>query len=286
VRWIVLLFSFSCFASLSQKEILKERGYIWIKGFFSEEQMNLLRYWADLSQKDAELLLEVSQNTGHSLADLGQNLRHSLIVVPETGKANQLCRVEDMLTCYPDLHRFVEGTITNYISYLMDESYVLFKDKLNYKWPGGGAFTPHQDFPAYENFGPREHITAMVCIDRATIENGCLQIAMNCSAIHMQKQVLAFIEGGKNHGSIQPEVVQNLQWEPLLTEPGDLVLFSSYVPHYSEPNKSQSARRAMFFTHNRSAEGNHREAYYDMKRKDPHNPVFHIGTPTDARTKN
>ncbi len=137
----------------------------------------------------------------------------------------------------------------------------------------------------------------MVCIDPATLENGCLQVAKNWKQTFMGDEtldpklveagraVLPYIVGGSDHGSIQTEYSKKISWLTLETSPGDVVIIDSFVPHYSEPNKSKTSRRAMFFTHNRLKEGNHKKAYYRAKRQDPNNPIFHIGTPTKARDK-
>lgn len=280
-----------------RKEFFQKNGYLWIKGFYSPEQVLLLRSWADAIHDASQTLVSLSNSTGYSLQNLAQTIQGALIVVPEAKDPTKICRAEDTLTCYPDLHRFVHGTLTSYLSSFLEEPYTLFKDKINFKWPGGGAFTPHQDFPAFEYFGPREHITAMVCIDAATLENGCLQVAQNWQEtfrgspdvdpilLEEGKAVLPYVLGGKNHGSIQPEYSEKMDWIPVVAEPGDVVFFDSFLPHYSEPNRTQSPRRAMFFTHNRLKEGEHREAYYHTKRADPDNPIFHFATPTNARTK-
>jgi hypothetical protein len=280
-----------------QRAFLREHGYLWIRDFFSQEQVLMIRKWADEIGAASSKLIELSQLSGIGLKQIAQTLPLTPIVVPEAKTPSIACRAEDLLTCYPDLCDFIEGNVTSYIGRLQGEPYVLFKDKLNFKWPGGGAFTPHQDFPAYEFLGPREHVTAMVCIDAATLENGCLQIAVNWREVRAQlaathpeifvngRPILPFIQGGPQHGSIEPFYLDSIVWLQLLTSPRDLVLFDSYIPHYSEANNGTEPRRAMFLTHNRLREGEHRKAYYFTKRQDPDNPIFHIGTPTKARNK-
>jgi ectoine hydroxylase-related dioxygenase (phytanoyl-CoA dioxygenase family) len=274
-----------------QRTQFQEKGYIWIKNFFSPQQVMLLQDWAEEIDTASRSILKVTTDT------LPRSIPGTLIIVREASDPHLACRAEDMLSCYPDFHHFVAGTISAYVSKLLGEPYVLFKDKINFKWPGGGAFLPHQDFPAYEPFGPREHVTAMVCIDPATLENGCLQVArdwratfkndpaLNAEELAAGRSTLPYIQGGKNHGSIQPTYANKIDWLPLEASPGDLILISSFVPHYSEPNKSKKPRRAMFLTHNRLREGDHRLAYYHAKRHDPDNPVFHFATPTKARGK-
>lgn len=280
-----------------KKEQFEKQGYVWIKGYYSPEQVMLLRAWSDQIAEGSHTLLSLSYSTGHSLKTLQQTIPGSLIVVPEAKDPQKVCRAEDLLTCYPDLYRFVYGTLTSYLGCLFGEPYALFKDKINFKWSGGGAFSPHQDFPAFEFFGPREHITAMVCIDEATLENGCLQIAQNWKetfiddenvdplALQKGTAILPYEVGGPSHGTIKKELCDKITWLPILAKPGDVVFFNSYVPHYSETNRSDAPRRAMFFTHNRLSEGEYKTAYYQTKRSDPDNPMFHFGTPTKARNK-
>ncbi len=280
-----------------QKLFFQKNGYLWIKDFFSEEQVALIQSWAHDINQSAQSLLKLTQNNGPSLKYLQQTIPGSLIVVPESNDPSQVCRAEDLLSCYPDLYDFTLSSVTVFIVRLLEEPYVLFKDKLNFKWPGGGAFLPHQDFPAYEPFAPREHVTVMISVDPATLENGCLHVAKNWQKtflgdpvidpehLEMGRAVLPYNEGGKGHGSIQAQYAEKMTWHPLETSPRDLVLINSFVPHYSEPNKSQNSRRAMFFTHNRLEEGEFRSTYYRTKRQDPDNPVFHFATPTKARTK-
>lgn len=140
---------------------------------------------------------------------------------------------------------------------LMGEPAALFKEKINFKMPGGDGFKPHQDSQAGWEAYASYFITAMVCIDEATVENGCLQIAA----------------GHQSRGLFR-------SWEPLTdadmagmtfvdypTAPGDVVLFDSYTPHASEPNRSAAIRRMYFATFNRLSEGEHMERYYADKHR-------------------
>jgi ectoine hydroxylase-related dioxygenase (phytanoyl-CoA dioxygenase family) len=280
-----------------QRAFFDRHGYVVLKNFYSESQVYLLKEWADEIDRESRLLLEFSEKSNCTLQELAYLLPQTLIVVPEVNNPKQVCRAEDMLTCYPELCALIKGSIVPYISAFMKEPYLLFKDKLNFKWPGGGAFLPHQDFPAYDFFGPQIHITAMITIDPSTIENGCLQVAEDWKTafandleidegqLENGRAVLPYVKGGRDHGSIQKKFSERISWVPLECESGDVILISSFIPHYSEPNRSLNPRRAMLFTLNRQAEGDHRNTYYQKKRGDFDNPAFHFATPTHARSK-
>lgn len=53
---------------------------------------------------------------------------------------------------------------------------ILFKEKINYKLPKAGGFDAHQDAPAYTHAGALKHLTMNMAVDKATRENGCLEV--------------------------------------------------------------------------------------------------------------
>ena len=122
---------------------------------------------------------------------------------------------------------------------------------------GGEGFEAHQDSQAgwedYANY----FISVMVCIDEATLENGCLEVAPRAN----------------------PELVGR-EWKPLTAaetkmmdftacpvQPGDVIYFDSYAPHRSARNMTDTTRRLYFSTYNRLSDGDHRAAYYADKRE-------------------
>jgi len=178
----------------------------------------------------------------------------------EANSARLLCRVENFLPYHdgfrallqrPDLLRCLEE--------LMGESAVLFKEKLNFKLPGGGGFAPHQDAPAFTSFGQTYHVTLLFSADRMTTENGCLEMVHGFRTARTLPQ--------EEDGTLRRDVADALAWHPLPLEPGDLALFDSYVPHRSGPNRSAEPRRALYVTYNRASQGDHREEYFALKRR-------------------
>jgi len=141
------------------------------------------------------------------------------------------------------------------ISELLDEEAVLFKDKINFKMPGGDGFKAHQDVQAgWDAYSPF-HITILVSIDASTIENGCLEIA----AGHHEQGLI----GDK----WTPLDEDTLDYIFVPTKPGDAVFFDSFTPHRSQPNFTDKARRVLYVTYNSLSDGDHRRQYYDDKRK-------------------
>jgi hypothetical protein len=173
----------------------------------------------------------------------------------QTPNGARLARSEDFDPHHGDLAAFIrDEVITGPLRSLLGEGAVLFKEKINFKHPGGGGFAPHQDASAYRFVD--HHVSVLVPIDAADVDNGCLSFADGHT------------EGLLAHtgGRIDPEWVHAATWVPVEVEPGDLVFFDSYAPHRSDTNRSSSSRRAMYLTYNAASHGDLRSRYYQDKR--------------------
>lgn len=69
------------------------------------------------------------------------------------------------------------------------------------------------------------------------------------------------------HGGLTDEEEAKLTWTPVTLEPGDVLIFSSWLPHRSGPNRTSKSRRALYVTYNAKVDGDYREKYYEDKRK-------------------
>ena len=215
-----------------------------------------------------------------------------LVVVAEAEDPRLVCRYEHIMATEPALAERLMGTVLPIVEDLCGEPMLLFKDKVNNKHPGGGAFRPHQDIVAYRCFGPDYHLTAMITIDAATERNGCLYVAQDYCGVASQRPDLVVEEIGglpvfrhywgasERHGDLLVEVEAAFSWRPLPTVPADLVIFDSFRPHQSHRNETQESRRAMFLTFAPARFGDWYGRYYDEKMRNPANPKFHVSTPT------
>lgn len=202
------------------------------------------------------------------------------------GASRQLCRVEDFLPWHDGLRGLLlRPDLGAALAALFGEPAVLFKEKVNYKLPGGGGFTAHQDAPAFTSFGQTWHATVLIAVDATTPENGCLEWVAGHAAARTLDQA--------PDGTLAPEVEAALDFRPLPTQPGDVVIFDSYVPHRSGPNRSGGPRRALYVTYNPASQGDRRAEYFARKRRafppecervpgappDPEGAVFNLGNP-------
>jgi len=277
--------------SPEQIRTFHSNGYLKLPGFFSAELVSRLRSISDAMSCEASCILQESWAAGQELSARANCRKRELIVVPEASDPSRVCKYEFMIGSNARFKEFVADHLEPTVSALVGEPTLPFKDKTNEKPAGGGAFRPHQDFTAYQFFKPRFHANALLSIDTATLANGCIQFATNFAEVVNARPdfaiksidgraLLNHNDGGLYHGDISAEIVDHLSWQPLEANPADLVLFDSFVPHFSHVNRTAWPRRAVFVTFNLASEGAWYDYYYADKRVNYDDPKFHVSTPT------
>ena len=168
----------------------------------------------------------------------------------------QLCRSEGFVPFHAGLCSLLTtGHLLETASALLGEPAVLYKEKINYKLPGGAGYAPHQDAPAYRFVDT--HVSCMVAVDDALAGNGCLEVVSGC-----HHELLPMDDAG----CIGADVAAALDWEPAEVRAGEVLWFHSRTPHRSGANLGATPRRALYPTYNARAEGDLRAAYYEQKR--------------------
>lgn len=163
-----------------------------------------------------------------------------------------LCRTERYLDDHPQVRALVtSGPLAAVAARLLGEPALVYKEKINYKLPGGAGFAPHQDATAYRFID--RHVTCLVAVDPMTPDNGCLEFARG------QFGALLPDDGD---GCLGADVAAALDWAPVPLPRGGVIFFSSLVPHRSGPNRTNEPRRALYVTMNARSAGDRRADYY------------------------
>ena len=213
-------------------------GWLVLRGAIPTDELTRIRHEVEALERSAR--------------DGGPELHH----FEQTERGPALARSEDFVPHRPLLRAFVcDGPIVEVVGDLFGGPAVLFKEKINYKHPGGGGFAPHQDATAYRFVD--HHISCMVPLDPSTEASGCLHVAPGYEAGTLLTD---------HRGRIDESVADSLDWRPVEVQPGDLLVFDSYTPHRSGTNTTDRPRRAMYLTYNAAADGDHRDRYYADKR--------------------
>lgn len=222
----------------------RDDGFVAVPGLFSGARLARLTAWVDELEAQGEKLGGAWFYYEDSLRDPAHKV---------------LARIEYFDGFHGGLHDVLHGAdLLGRASALFGEPAALFKEKINFKMPGGHGFEPHQDAQAgWEDHGGL-HLTAMVSIDPGTVENGCLEFA----AGHNRRGLI-----GDLWQPLQGSQLDGVAFERYPTQPGDAVFFDSYAPHRSAPNETEERRRVLLVTYGRAREGDHRESYFAAKRQ-------------------
>jgi hypothetical protein len=203
----------------------EERGLVLVRGLLEKEKENLSE-WAN----EVPLLGEVVYEKGN------------------------ITRCENFVDKHAGFASVTNGKIAAICGELFGESQpaALFKEKLNYKPPGGFGFVPHLDHPSLQFYAPPNYnafitvlflsfsfaffeslfVQVMVAIDAMTLANGCLRLApgpwtRDNAVVCVEPE--GDPEVGGRAGGIQEKELENLQFEAVECLPGDVLFFNGYV---------------------------------------------------------
>ena len=223
----------------SDLHLMQRDGFLVVPNFFGGQQVSDLLQWTEALERAPERA--------------GQHWVYHEESVTEPGR-KVIQRIENFCPYHAAFDDLVcRGSLSRWTAALMGGPVVLFKDKINFKMPGGPGFKAHQDQQAgWTRYAPL-FVTALVTIDAATLENGCLEM----------------VPGRHREGLIgeewNPLDETGLGLQPVPTLPGDVIFFDSFAPHASKPNFTDKPRRILYLTYNLTAHGDHRKQYYTEK---------------------
>ncbi len=226
-----------------QIETFRQQGFVVVPGLLETDRVDDVRTWAEDIAKWPEI-------PGKYMLYFDE--------APDHPAGRILNRAEDLTSFHDGLHALMKSSaMRGAAEQLFGEPAVLFKDKINFKMPGGGGFDAHQDVQAGWDTYASLHITAMLSIDAGTIENGCLEFA---AGSHRAGII------GRSWEPLSDDDLAASEYQMIRSEPGDAVFFDSFSPHRSGPNRTGNPRRIAYFTYNKASEGDHRAQYYADKR--------------------
>lgn len=216
-------------------------GYLVVPSMFAASQLTAIAQWTNE-------IVAWPEVPGRHMAYSEQSL------LEPTSRV--LSRIENFCPFHAKFDDLLRGKqVTEPIAALFGEDVVMFKDKINFKATGGDGFKAHQDVQAGWSDYASLHITMLLSIDDATIDNGCLEIA----------------RGRHKEGLLgdmwKPLTDERVEYLSCPTRSGDVIFFDSFTPHRSGPNLSGRGRRVLYVTYNRASEGDHRFRYFADKRE-------------------
>ncbi len=226
-----------------QIDSFQRDGFVLVRGLYASAEIGEITHWTEEVAAQPEvagkqmMYFETSQSDGSRI----------------------LCRIENFVPYHEGFSQLITARkMLKAVSELFGEPAVLFKDKINFKLPGGDGFKEHQDVQAGWDEYAKIHLTAMIAIDETNEANGSLEMLAG-----KHKQGLL----GKKWAPLTDQDTAGETYKAIHCQPGDAVFFDSFAPHRSAPNHTDQARRVLYITYNRLSEGDSRAAYYAAKRQ-------------------
>ena len=225
-----------------QVEAYKKDGYLLLKNLFDEEEIGMLKKAA---MADREL-----DNRSYGRDDgEGGTVRLSIWNHPGDNIYGAFARSERIVNVAEEL---LEGEVYHY------HSKMILKDA-----KVGGAWTWHQDYGYWYNFGLLQPLltSVTIAVDKATKENGCLQVLQGSHTIGRVDHSLTGDQAGADmeRVNVAKEKFELVHCE---MEPGDAMFFDCNILHRSDQNKSDHARWSLICCYNAARNNPYKESQH------------------------
>jgi len=240
----------------------KKNGYIVLRNFFPKSKIESIRL---------EILKQIKKkNNNHYYYENLNNKK----VLRRIERISQNSKLMGRLLKENKL-KFVLKQITNLKSFL-------FKDKLNFKFPGAGGFDPHIDGhflwkdknnkikKGWSVYG-KDFINVVLPLEKSSIKNGCIYLAkkeytkkyLGNSWDTISKKLIKFTP------KLQNKFLKKIKFKPMEMEQGDVMFFDWKIIHHSIKNKSKNSRMIFYATYinSKKSKNNVIKKYYLDKLK-------------------
>jgi hypothetical protein len=238
----------------------KDDGYFFVPNLFDDEEINLLRTIARAEHQQGQRAASRRDGQGGTI---------KLTVENELG--------DDICSAFVRCHRIVDT-----MECLLEGEVYHYHHKMILKEPlTGGAWEWHQDYGYWYNNGCLLPLLAscMIAVDRATKENGCLQVLRGSHLI-----------GRIDHGKVGDQTGADMERVNIALErfelvhcelePGTAIFFHCNLLHCSAQNKSTQPRWALICCYNAARNSPYKESRhprYSHLEKWPDSRIKEIG---------
>jgi ectoine hydroxylase len=127
----------------------------------------------------------------------------------------------------------------------------------------GGAWTWHQDYGYWYRNGVLYPLltSVFIAVDRATRENGCLQVLRGSHHLGRIDHVLTGDQAGADMERVK-EIEKRLDLVHVEMEPGDALFFHANLLHRSGQNRSDQSRWSMICCYNAARNDPYKESHH------------------------
>lgn len=233
-----------------ERRELEEGGFVLRRNVFDASELTAIRAACEAL---VQRLLAEKRHRKLSVGSYNFELQRDLgtVVKWEPGDLDVVQGVEPFAHLSEDLNRWAHDPriLDPCKDIVGNDDIILFTEKLNLKRAQkGGPIVLHQDFPYWKDLTPIANTiaTAMLFLDDATIEKGCLEVVPGSHREGLQQR--RTVEG---FGSLEidPERYDTSRLVPLEVSAGAIAFFGPFLVHRSLPNRSGDDRRALLYSY-------------------------------------
>lgn len=225
----------------------KDDGYFFERELFNSEEINLL---AETARNDHAM-----DKASSSMDDgEGNDVRLSLWNHPGNGIYGMIARCE---------------RIVNRVEQLLDDEVYHYHSKMILKDAKvGGAWAWHQDYGYWYQNGLLfpNLCSVMIAVDKATEENGCLQVLKGSHKMGRINHILSGDQAGADLEHVE-EAKKQLETIQCEMNPGDALFFHPNTLHCSASNLSDKARWALICCYNSKSNNPFKESHHPSYTK-------------------
>jgi hypothetical protein len=234
---------------ISQKQVeeFHHNGFILLKSLFDQEETDLLKRTA---VEDREL---DKHSFGRADGE-GGTVRLSLWNHPGNNIYGMFARCNRIVD---NVEKLLDGEVYHY------HSKMILKDP-----EIGGAWAWHQDYGYWYQNGVLfpDLVSVFIAVDRATRENGCLQVIKSSHLMGRVDHVLTGEQAGADKERVD-EALKRLELVYCEMEPGDAIFFHSNLLHRSDQNKSPNPRWSLICCYNAARNDPYKESHHPRYTK-------------------
>ncbi|HSJ66090.1 MAG TPA: phytanoyl-CoA dioxygenase family protein [Anditalea sp.] len=233
--------------SEKEKKKFEDQGFIIVKNLFSNEEISHLHATAHSDHRLEQASSSMDDGKGNAV-------RLSLWNHPGDGIYGMFARCKKLVERVEEL---LGGEVYHY------HSKMVLKDA-----KVGGAWAWHQDYGYWYQNGLLfpQLCSVMIAVDRATKENGCLQVIDGSHKMGRINHILSGDQAGADMERVN-EVLKVREKIYCEMDPGDALFFHANLLHASAENKSDNSRWSMICCYNKATNNPYKESHHPSYTK-------------------
>ena len=233
--------------SSQEQSDYKRDGFIIVRNLFSGEEISLLGQTARADNAMDKSSSSMDDGEGNAV-------RLALWNHPGDGIYGMIARCRKLVDR-------VEGL-------LEDEAYHYHSKMVLKDAKVGGAWAWHQDYGYwYQNGVLSPNLcSVMIAVDKATEENGCMQVLKGSHKLGRINHILSGDQAGADMERVE-EAKKRLDLIHARMDPGDAMFFHSNTLHASAANNSDHSRWAMICCYNAASNNPYKESHHPRYTK-------------------